>query len=188
MSHFGAIGHHLIVAIIDDTPHGWVMFNGDMTNDPWWTSGLLYSSILLTALGYLLHTIHGIVEAVVAVGCYWSFGVAEMWVTSAASAVPELWGFWGCQGCYRVNSWWRLGLLIDWLDMIKKEHIWAMYLHFCWEPTQMNSSLLNPCDWVDCWPFLVWSYLAMVADVLLNVLTFWSGIWCWPGSSTSWHP
>ena len=35
MSHFGAIGHHLIVAIIDHIPNGWVMFNGDMTNDPW---------------------------------------------------------------------------------------------------------------------------------------------------------
>ena len=32
---FGAIGHHLIVAIIDHIPNGWVMFNGDMTNDPW---------------------------------------------------------------------------------------------------------------------------------------------------------
>ena len=35
MSHFGNIGHHLIVAIIDHIPNGWVMFNGDMTNDPW---------------------------------------------------------------------------------------------------------------------------------------------------------
>ena len=34
MSHFGNIGHHLIVAIIDHIPNGWVMFNGDMTNDP----------------------------------------------------------------------------------------------------------------------------------------------------------
>ena len=34
MSNFGAIGHHLIVAIIDHIPNGWVMFNGDMTNDP----------------------------------------------------------------------------------------------------------------------------------------------------------
>ena len=25
MSHFGYIGHHLIVAIIDHIPHGWVM-------------------------------------------------------------------------------------------------------------------------------------------------------------------
>ena len=30
MSHFGAIGHHLIVAIIDHIPNGWVMFNGDI--------------------------------------------------------------------------------------------------------------------------------------------------------------
>ena len=34
MSHFGNSGHHLIVAIIDYIPNGWVMFNGDMTNDP----------------------------------------------------------------------------------------------------------------------------------------------------------
>ena len=34
MSHVGNIGHHLIVAIIDHIPNGWVMFNGDMTNDP----------------------------------------------------------------------------------------------------------------------------------------------------------
>ena len=34
MSHFGAIGHHLSMAIIDEIPHGWVMFSGDMTNDP----------------------------------------------------------------------------------------------------------------------------------------------------------
>ena len=34
MSHFGNIGHHLIIAIIDHIPNGWVMFNGDMTNDP----------------------------------------------------------------------------------------------------------------------------------------------------------
>ena len=34
MSHFWNIGHHLIVAIIDHIPNGWVMFNGDMTNDP----------------------------------------------------------------------------------------------------------------------------------------------------------
>ena len=85
---------------------------------------------------------------------------------------------------YRGIGFWPI---LIWLY----EHIWAMYLHFyhfCWEPTQMNSSLINPCDWVDCWPFLIWSYLAMVADVLLKVLTFWSGIWCWPCSSTSWHP
>ena len=30
MSHFGYIGHHLIVAIIDHIPNGWVMFNGDI--------------------------------------------------------------------------------------------------------------------------------------------------------------
>ena len=30
MSHFGAIGHHLIVAIIDHIPNGWVMFNVDI--------------------------------------------------------------------------------------------------------------------------------------------------------------
>ena len=30
MSHFGNIGHHLIVAIIDHIPDGWVMFNGDI--------------------------------------------------------------------------------------------------------------------------------------------------------------
>ena len=30
MSHFGAIGHHLIVAMIDHIPNGWVMFNGDI--------------------------------------------------------------------------------------------------------------------------------------------------------------
>ena len=31
MSHFGAIGHHLIVAIIEyNIPNGWVMFNGDI--------------------------------------------------------------------------------------------------------------------------------------------------------------
>ena len=34
MSHFGNIGHHLIVAIIDIyrplIPNGWVMFNGDI--------------------------------------------------------------------------------------------------------------------------------------------------------------
>ena len=30
MSHFGNIGHHLIVAIIDPIPNGWVMFNGDI--------------------------------------------------------------------------------------------------------------------------------------------------------------
>ena len=30
MSHFGAIGHHFIVAIIDHIPTGWVMFNGDI--------------------------------------------------------------------------------------------------------------------------------------------------------------
>ena len=30
MSMFGAIGHHLIVAIIDHIPNGWVMFNGDI--------------------------------------------------------------------------------------------------------------------------------------------------------------
>ena len=30
MSHFGNIGHHLIVAIIDHIPNGWVMFNGDI--------------------------------------------------------------------------------------------------------------------------------------------------------------
>ena len=28
--HFGNIGHHLIVAIIDHIPNGWVMFNGDI--------------------------------------------------------------------------------------------------------------------------------------------------------------
>ena len=33
MSHFGNIGHHLIVAIIDHIPNGWVMFNGTF-NDP----------------------------------------------------------------------------------------------------------------------------------------------------------
>ena len=26
----GIIGHHLIVAIIDHIPNGWVMFNGDI--------------------------------------------------------------------------------------------------------------------------------------------------------------
>ena len=41
MSHFGAIGHHLIVAIIDHIPNGWVMFNGDMTNDPCPAEGVL---------------------------------------------------------------------------------------------------------------------------------------------------
>ena len=30
LSHFGNIGHHLIVAIIDHIPNGWVMFNGDI--------------------------------------------------------------------------------------------------------------------------------------------------------------
>ena len=30
LSHFGYIGHHLIVAIIDHIPNGWVMFNGDI--------------------------------------------------------------------------------------------------------------------------------------------------------------
>ena len=33
MSHFGYIGHHLIVAIaaiIGHIPNGWVMFNGDI--------------------------------------------------------------------------------------------------------------------------------------------------------------
>ena len=30
MSHFGYIGHHLMVAIIDRIPNGWVMFNGDI--------------------------------------------------------------------------------------------------------------------------------------------------------------
>ena len=44
MSHFGNIGHHLIVAIIDHIPNGWVMFNGDMTNDPCIT--VLYFSYL----------------------------------------------------------------------------------------------------------------------------------------------
>ena len=34
MSHFGYIGHHLIVAIIDHIPNGWVMFNGDISHDP----------------------------------------------------------------------------------------------------------------------------------------------------------
>ena len=29
-SHFGNIEHHLIVAIIDHIPNGWVMFNGDI--------------------------------------------------------------------------------------------------------------------------------------------------------------
>ena len=28
--HFGYIGHHLIIAIIDHIPNGWVMFNGDI--------------------------------------------------------------------------------------------------------------------------------------------------------------
>ena len=28
--HFGNIGHHLIVAILDHIPNGWVMFNGDI--------------------------------------------------------------------------------------------------------------------------------------------------------------
>ena len=71
MSHFGAIGHHLIVAIIDHIPIGWVMFNGDMTNDPCkilcqsesrpraarpWKeasghSGPLYKSLKLMAIG-----------------------------------------------------------------------------------------------------------------------------------------
>ena len=31
MSHFGNIGHHLTVAIIDHIPNGWVMFNGDIS-------------------------------------------------------------------------------------------------------------------------------------------------------------
>ena len=30
MSHFWDIGHHPLMAIIDDTPHGWVMFNWDV--------------------------------------------------------------------------------------------------------------------------------------------------------------
>jgi hypothetical protein len=30
LSHFGNIGHHLIVAIIDHIPNGCVMFNGDI--------------------------------------------------------------------------------------------------------------------------------------------------------------
>ena len=30
LSHFGNIGHHLIVAIKDHIPNGWVMFNGDI--------------------------------------------------------------------------------------------------------------------------------------------------------------
>ena len=30
VTHFGYIGHHLIVAIIDHIPNGWVMFNGDI--------------------------------------------------------------------------------------------------------------------------------------------------------------
>ena len=51
MSHFGYIGHHLIVAIIDHIPimesNGWVMFNGDMTNDPCLQSSFLRRYIAL---------------------------------------------------------------------------------------------------------------------------------------------
>ena len=35
MSHFGYIGHHLIVAIIDYIPNGWVMWKMGTFNDPW---------------------------------------------------------------------------------------------------------------------------------------------------------
>ena len=51
MSHFGNIEHHLIVAIIDHIPSGWVMFNGDMTNDPcpaFLTEAVLFTAGLLT--------------------------------------------------------------------------------------------------------------------------------------------
>ena len=34
MSHFGAIGHHLIVAIIDHIPNGWVMHSGKSHPSP----------------------------------------------------------------------------------------------------------------------------------------------------------
>ena len=37
MSHFGNIEHHLIVAIIDHIPNGWVMWKMGTFNDPWFT-------------------------------------------------------------------------------------------------------------------------------------------------------
>ena len=46
MSHFGYIGHHLIVAIIDHIPNGWVMWKMGTFNDPWCLFGGRFSPFL----------------------------------------------------------------------------------------------------------------------------------------------
>ena len=97
------------------------------------------------------------VEAVVAVGCYWSFGVAEMWVTSA---VPEVWGW--------VNSWWRVGLLIDWLDMIIRA-----YMSYYVSPFLSFLLRANTNEFLPDKPLRLGWLLA-----ILSLIVSYHGSWC----------
>ena len=168
------------------------------------TSISLYSLILLTALGYSPHPRHHAFRSRLLLELRSGGNVGDLSCDSWGLKILRLqmmlgyaWVCLGMLGYAWVNSCWRVGLFIHWLDMIWLvkiyEYVWATYFYFCWEPTQMNSSIGNPCDWVDSWPFLVWLYFGMVAcaaesfDFLKRYLNLSMNL-CWPCSSTSWHP